>query len=148
MAPKRRRDAIVKEISKTYTFRRSMIDGGDISSLQKNRMVGTARAPGRETVPKPQENEVVVFRDLLFAGLWFSLHPVVVDILWYFVIYLHQLTPMPSRVSRCICGFFRLRRSNLQPRVLLRRTRSVINVALSSKRRGTILWRKISNLAA
>jgi hypothetical protein len=53
MAPKRRRDAVAKEIPKTYTFGRSMIDGGDISSLQKNRMVGTARAPGRETVPKP-----------------------------------------------------------------------------------------------
>jgi hypothetical protein len=53
MAPKRRRDAVAKEIPKTYTFGRSMIDGGDISSLQKNRMVGTARAPRRETVPKP-----------------------------------------------------------------------------------------------
>jgi hypothetical protein len=93
MAPKRWRDAIAKEILKTYTFGRSMIDGGDISSLQKNRMVGTVRAPGRETMPKPQENEVVIFRDLLFAGLQFPLHPVVVDILRYFDIYLHQLTP-------------------------------------------------------
>jgi hypothetical protein len=93
MAPKRRRDVVAKEIPKTYTFGRSMIDGGNISSLHKNRMVGTARAPGRETVPKPQENEVVIFRDLLFARLRFPLHPVVIDILRYFVIYLHQLTP-------------------------------------------------------
>jgi hypothetical protein len=93
MAPKRRCDAIAKEILKTYTFGRSMIDGGDISSLQENRMVRTARAPGRETVPKPQENEVVISQDLLFAGLRFPLHLVIVDILRYVDIYLHQLTP-------------------------------------------------------
>jgi hypothetical protein len=93
MAPKRRRDAVAKENLKTYTFGRSQIDGADVSSLQRNRMIGTARAPGRETVPKPRDNEVVIFRDLLFAGLRFPLHPAVVDILCYFDIYLYQLTP-------------------------------------------------------
>jgi hypothetical protein len=93
MAPKWRHDVVAKEIPKTYTFGWSLIDKGDMASLQKNRMIGTARAPGRETVPKPQENEVVIFRDLLFVGLWFPLHPAVVDILRYFDIYLHQLTP-------------------------------------------------------
>jgi hypothetical protein len=93
MAPKRRRDAVAKEIPKTYTFGRSQMDGADVNSLQKNRMIGTARAPGRETVPKPRDNEVVIFRDLLFAGLRFPLHPAVVDILRYFDIYLDQLTP-------------------------------------------------------
>jgi hypothetical protein len=44
-------------------------------------------------VPKPCDNEVVIFRDLLFAGLRFPFHPAVVDILRYFDIYLHQLTP-------------------------------------------------------
>jgi hypothetical protein len=56
-------------------------------------MVGAGRAPGRETVPRPRDNEVVFFRDLLYAGLRFPLHPAVVDILRYFDIYLHQLTP-------------------------------------------------------
>jgi hypothetical protein len=93
MAPKRRRDTVAKEIPKTYTFSRSQIDETNVSSLQKNRMVGAAQAPGRETVPKPRDNEVVIFRDLLYAGLWFPLHPAVVDILRYFDIYLHQLTP-------------------------------------------------------
>jgi hypothetical protein len=41
----------------------------------KNRMVGAGRAPGRETVPRPRDNEVVIFRDLLYAGLRFPLHP-------------------------------------------------------------------------
>jgi hypothetical protein len=93
MAPKRRRDAAAKEIPKTYTFGRSQIDGTDVGSLQKNRMVGTARAPGRETVPQPRDNKVVIFRDLLYAGLRFPLHPIVVAILRYFDIFLHQLTP-------------------------------------------------------
>jgi hypothetical protein len=93
VASKRRRDVIVKEIPKTYIFGRSLIEGGDMASLQKNRMIGTARAPGRETVLKPRENEVVIFRDLLFVGLRFPLHPAVVDIRRYFDIYLHQLTP-------------------------------------------------------
>jgi hypothetical protein len=89
MAPKRRRDAVAKEIPKMYTFGRSQIDETDVSSLQRNRMIGTARTPGRETIPKPRHNEVVIFRDHLFAGLRFPLHPAVVDILWYFDIYLH-----------------------------------------------------------
>jgi hypothetical protein len=93
MAPKRRRDPVTKEIPKTYTFGRSLIDETDMNNLQKNRMIVAARAPNRETVPKPRDNEVVIFRDLLFAGLRFPLHPVVVDILRYFDIYLHQLTP-------------------------------------------------------
>jgi hypothetical protein len=148
MAPKRRCDTVVKEIPKMYTFGRSLIDGGDIASLQKNRMVGTARAPGRETVPKPQDNEVVIFQDLLFAVLRFPLHPVLVDILWYFDIYLHQLTPNAILRLSCICGFVGLRRSNLPPKVLLRRTKSIINVALSSKRRGATPWRKTASLVA
>jgi hypothetical protein len=93
MAPKRRRDAVAKEIPKTYTFGRSQIDNTDVGSLVKNRMVRAGRAPGRETVLRPRDNEVIIFRDLLYAGLRFPLHPAVVDILRYFDIYLHQLTP-------------------------------------------------------
>jgi hypothetical protein len=93
MALKRRRDTVAKELLKTYTFERSLIDERDIASLQKNRMIGSGRAPGKETVPKPREDEVVIFRDLLFAGLQFLRYFVIIDILRYFYIYLHQLTP-------------------------------------------------------
>jgi hypothetical protein len=103
----------MKEIPKTYSFGRSLIDGGDIASLQKNRIVGTAWAPGRETVPKPQENEVVIFRDLLFAGLWFPLYPVVVDILQYFDIYLHQLTP--NAILRLLVYMWICRTTKIKP---------------------------------
>jgi hypothetical protein len=91
MVPKRRHDAVAKEIPKTYTFGRSQIDNTHVGSLLKNRMVGAGLAPGRETVPRPRDNEVVIFRDLLYAGLPFPLHPAVVDIFRYFDIYLHQL---------------------------------------------------------
>jgi hypothetical protein len=89
MALKRRRDADAKEIPKTYTFGRRQVDNTNMGSLVKNRMVGAGRAPGRETVPRSRDNEVIIFRDLLYAGLRFPLHPAVVDILRYFDIYLH-----------------------------------------------------------
>jgi hypothetical protein len=175
MALKRRRDAITKEIPKTYTFGRSLIDDGDITGLYKNRMVGTARDPRRDTMPKPRENEVVIFRDLLFAGLRFPLHPAVVDILRYrhisapthpqcnsafcgvYVDMSHHkdqtfrrricLPPMQFCVLRCICGYVAPQRSNLPPKDLLRRTRFITKGARSSKRRGTAPWRRIANSA-
>jgi hypothetical protein len=115
MAPKRRRDAVVNEIPKTYTFGRRQIDNTDVGSLVKNRMVGAGRAPGRETVLRPHNNKVVIFCDLLYAGLRLPLHPAVVDILRYFDIYLQ------SFVCRCICGYAAQRRSSLPLRGLLRR---------------------------
>jgi hypothetical protein len=44
-------------------------------------------------VPKPKEDEVVVFRSFLNAGLRFPLHKTVVAVLKRFNVYLHQLTP-------------------------------------------------------
>jgi hypothetical protein len=64
-----------------------------VASLQKNRMIGSARAPEKETVPKPRENEVCHLSGSAICRLRFPLHPAVVDILRYFDIYFHQLTP-------------------------------------------------------
>jgi hypothetical protein len=147
MAPKRRRDAVAREIAKTYTFGRSQIDKTDVESLVKNRMVGADRAPGRETVPRPRDNEVVIFRDLMYAGLRFPLHPAVVDILRYFDIYLHQLTPMPSYGYRCTCGYARRRRSSRPPKDSLRRIKCTTSGGQSSRRRGTSLWRRTASSA-
>jgi hypothetical protein len=44
-------------------------------------------------VPTPEENEVVVFRSFLKAGLRFPLSSFVVEVLKIFEVYLHQLTP-------------------------------------------------------
>jgi hypothetical protein len=48
---------------------------------------------GDDLVPKPKEDEVVVFRSFLNAGLRFPLHKTVVAVLKRFNVYLHQLTP-------------------------------------------------------
>jgi hypothetical protein len=142
MAPKRRRDPVTKEIPKTYTFGRSLIDETDMNNLQKNRMIVAARAPNRETVPKPRDNEVVIFRDLLFAGLRFPLHPVVVDILRYFDIYLHQLTP--NAILRLSVYMWICRTMKIKPSVegfasahqVHHQRRTVF------EKRGTIPWKK------
>jgi hypothetical protein len=44
-------------------------------------------------VPKPREDEFVLFRSVLKAGLRFPLHKTVVAVLKRFNIYLHHLTP-------------------------------------------------------
>jgi hypothetical protein len=48
---------------------------------------------GEKTVPTPEENEVVIFRSFLKAGLRFPLSSFVVEVLKIFEIYFHQLTP-------------------------------------------------------
>jgi hypothetical protein len=48
---------------------------------------------GEKTTPTPEENEIVIFRSFLKAGLRFPLSNFVVEVLNIFEIYLHQLTP-------------------------------------------------------
>ena len=52
--------------------------------------VDDVRPPPRgETIARPHNDEVVVFRDLFTAGLRFLLDPVIVDIFCLFGVYLH-----------------------------------------------------------
>jgi hypothetical protein len=48
---------------------------------------------GEKTCPTPEENEVVIFRSFLKAGLRFPLSSFVVEVLKIFEICLHQITP-------------------------------------------------------
>jgi hypothetical protein len=48
---------------------------------------------GENTCPTPEENEVVIFRSFLKAGLRFPLSRFVVEVLKIFEICLHQITP-------------------------------------------------------
>jgi hypothetical protein len=48
---------------------------------------------GEETIPKPENDEVVVFKSFFKAGLRFPLHGMIADVLENFEIFLHQLTP-------------------------------------------------------
>jgi hypothetical protein len=54
---------------------------------------GLIRFGGEETIPKPENDEVVVFKSFFKAGLRFPLHGMIADVLENFEIYLHQLTP-------------------------------------------------------
>jgi hypothetical protein len=68
------------------------------SSCQHERKVfpGLVRCradEGEKTCPNPEENEVVVYRSFLKAGLRFPLSNFVVEVLKIFEVYLHQLTP-------------------------------------------------------
>jgi hypothetical protein len=48
---------------------------------------------GEKTSPTPEEDEVVIFRSFLKAGLRFPLSNFVVEVLKTFQVYLHQITP-------------------------------------------------------
>jgi hypothetical protein len=51
------------------------------------------RVGGDSTAPAPEENEVVIYRSFLKAGLRFPLSKFVVEALKIFQIFLHQITP-------------------------------------------------------
>jgi hypothetical protein len=48
---------------------------------------------GKEVIPEPKEDEVVVFKSFFRAGLRFPLYDIIGEVLKRFEIYLHQLTP-------------------------------------------------------
>jgi hypothetical protein len=48
---------------------------------------------GEKTVPTPGDDEVVMFRSFLKAGLRFPISRFVVEVLKIYQVYLHQLTP-------------------------------------------------------
>jgi hypothetical protein len=79
-------------------FGKSTITEGDMSKLMKLGYFSEAkkelvRFGGEEITPKPEKDEVVVFKSFFKAGLRFPLNGMIVDVLKKFGIYLHQLTP-------------------------------------------------------
>jgi hypothetical protein len=50
------------------------------------------RVGGDNIVPAPEENEVVIYRSFLKAGLQFPLSKFVVEVLKIYQIFLHQIT--------------------------------------------------------
>jgi hypothetical protein len=68
---------------------------------------------GEKTCPTPEENEVVVFRSFLKAGLQFPLSSFVVEVLKTFEIYLHQLTP--EAIIRMNIFVWAVRSQGLEP---------------------------------
>jgi hypothetical protein len=79
-------------------FGKSTISEADFPKMVKLGYLSEAkkeliRFGGKETIPKPGKNEVVVFKSLFKAGLRFPLNKMIVEVLKKFGIYLHQLTP-------------------------------------------------------
>jgi hypothetical protein len=55
--------------------------------------LSNVRIGGDSTTPAPEENEVVIYRSFLKAGLRFPLSKFVVEVLKIHQIFLHQITP-------------------------------------------------------
>jgi hypothetical protein len=68
---------------------------GHIEAMKGKYFLDTTivRARGKNTIPLLEDDEVVVFKSFMKAGIRFPLHKMLVEILKRFEIYLHQLTP-------------------------------------------------------
>jgi hypothetical protein len=76
-------------------FGKSTIKQSHIDAMRGRyfRDVSIVRVGGDNTAPTPEENEVVIYRSFLKAGLRFPLSKFVVEVLKIFQIFLHQITP-------------------------------------------------------
>jgi hypothetical protein len=74
---------------------------------------GLIRFGGEETILKPKNDEVVVFKSFFKAGLSFPLHEMIADVLENFEIYLHQLTP--NAIIRLSVYIWALRSQGVEP---------------------------------
>jgi hypothetical protein len=79
-------------------FGKSTVSEADMTMMTKlgyfrEAEKGLIRFGGEDSIPKPENDEVVVFKSFFKAGLRFPLHGMIADVLENFGIYLHQLTP-------------------------------------------------------
>jgi hypothetical protein len=76
-------------------FRKSTIKQSHIDTMRGRyfRDLSIVRVGEDNIVLAPEENEVVVYRSFLKAGLRFPLSKIVVEVLKIFQIFLHQITP-------------------------------------------------------
>jgi hypothetical protein len=76
-------------------FGKSTIKQSQVDAMRGRyfRDMTIVRVGGDSTAPAPEENEVVIYRSFLKAGLRFPLSKFVVKVLNIFQIFLHQITP-------------------------------------------------------
>jgi hypothetical protein len=76
-------------------FRKSTVKKGHVEAMKGRYFhdVSIVRIGGKNTIPLPEKDEVVVFRSFMKVGLQFPLHKMLVEVLKKFEIFLHQLTP-------------------------------------------------------
>jgi hypothetical protein len=67
-------------------FGSSTITVGKIKEMEERGYFpeGEVRAPGTETVPEPNDDEAIVYKDFFIVCLCMPLHPTLVDILLHF----------------------------------------------------------------
>jgi hypothetical protein len=96
-------------------FGRSTIKQSHIYTMRGRyfRDMSIVRVGGDSTAPAPEENEVVVYRSFLKAGLRFPLSRFVVEVLKIFQIFLHQLTP--EAIIRMGLFVWAIRSQGLEP---------------------------------
>jgi hypothetical protein len=97
-------------------FGKSSIKENHLASMRGRyfRDLSVVRADeGEKTCPTPKENEVVVFRSFLKAGLRFPLSSFVIEVLKIFEIFLHQLTP--EAIIRMNIYVWAVRSQGLEP---------------------------------
>jgi hypothetical protein len=91
-------DSVVPSKPSHLEFGRSTVTEDDMPKLMKLGYFSETkkeliRFGGEEITPKPEKDEVVVFKSFFKAGLRFPLNEMIADVLKTFGIYLHQLTP-------------------------------------------------------
>jgi hypothetical protein len=76
-------------------FGKSSIKQSQIEAMKGRyfRDISIVRAGGDSAAPAPEENEVVIYRSFMKAGLWFPLCKFLVEVLKTIKIFLHQITP-------------------------------------------------------
>jgi hypothetical protein len=71
------------------------------------------RVGGDSTAPAPEENEVVIYRSFLKAGLRFPRSKFVIEVLKIYQIFLHQMTP--EAIIRMGISVWAIRSQGLEP---------------------------------
>jgi hypothetical protein len=96
-------------------FGKSTIKQSHLESMRGRyfRDMSIVRAGGDNNVPAPKENEVVIYRSFLKAGLRFPLSKFVVEVLKICQIFLHQITP--EAVIRMGIFVWAVRSQGLEP---------------------------------
>jgi hypothetical protein len=99
-------------------FRKSIVSEADMPMMMKLGYFGEAKSKlvrfaGEETTPTPKNDEVVVFKSFFRAGLRFPLNEMIGEVLKFFEIYLHQLTP--NAIVRLSVFIWALRSQGMSP---------------------------------
>jgi hypothetical protein len=111
-------NTVMPSKSSHLDFGKSTVSAADMPMMLKLGYIGEAvkkliHFSREETTPKPENDEVVVFRSFFKAGLRFPLHEMIGDVLEDFEIYLHQLTP--NAIVRLSVFIWALRSQGVEP---------------------------------